>query len=203
MAAQVDKLHAGKLKPLYIKKVRYIAFRKIVERPEPYKITAMETYFPFRGEGDLTGKDALRRAATRKKTIDIKIAATHEIHLAADTVTESMNVMADPALDIAAMVNIYGSTRTLLNSRPSGSGVYIHGEGDQEAAYFVLTWKQALPMPDHKKERSSKKLRERHRFPTENFARIEDGAKVYYLQKASPEEFKAILEALKSVKGDK
>lgn len=201
MAEQVDKLRNNKTKPLYTKKVRYVAIRKLIPRDDPFHVSTMENYFPFRGEGGSTGlKDSLRRVASRRKTIEIKLAATHEVHLARDTVTDSMEVLGDPSLDVAAMFNIYGSTRQLLNNRPSGSGIYMVGEGENEAAYFVLTWKQVLPVPDYKKKGSSKARRERMRYPTENFCRIEDGAKVYYLQKASPEEFKAIIEALKSVK---
>lgn len=186
---------------MYIKKIRYIGIKKLVERPEPYQITCMENYYPFRGEGNSTSlKDSLRRVASRKKTIKIETAATHEVHLAKETVTDSFDVTDDPKVDIAALVNIYGGTRQLLNNRPSGSGIYIHGEGDKEAAYFVLTWKQAMHVPDYKDPKNSKKRRERMRYPTENFSRIEEGCKVYYLQKASPEEFTAIMQALKSVK---
>lgn len=201
MTTQINKF-GNKPKPLYTKKIRYIAIRKIVERPEPLKIQTMETYSPYRGESEPGEPRPLARYTTRKKTIEIKLAATHEVHLARDTVTDSMDTLNDPTFDIAAIVNIYGGTRTILNNRPSGSGVYICGEGAEEMAYFVLTWKQVLPIPDHKKLGNTHARRERYRYPTENLSRIEDGAKVYYLQKASPEELKIIIETIKSVKGD-
>ncbi len=194
---------SNKMKPLYIKKIRYVGIKKLVERPEPFEVTTMENYYPFRGEGPDKGfEHSLRRAASRKKTIKIGIAATHEVHLARDTVTDSIEVTDDPNVDIAVVVNIYGSTRKLLKNRPSGSGIYIHGEENAETAYFVLTWKQALEVPDHKIKENSKARRERYRYPTENFNRIEEGCKVYYLQKAEPEEFQAIMQALKSVGKD-
>jgi hypothetical protein len=193
MAGQVNQLRAKREpKPLYVKKIRYIGIKKLVERPEPYKITYMENYYPFRGESDRL-KDSLRRVTSRRKTINIQIAATHEIHLAKATVTDSLDVTDDPKVDIAALVNIYGGTRQLLKNRPSGSSIYIHGEG---TAYFVLTWKQAMEAT--RTPKNSKKQRKRMRYPTENFSRIEEGCKAYYLQKASPEEFAAIMEALKN-----
>ncbi len=202
MAEQIDQLRAKREpKPLYIKKIRYIGIKKLIERPEPYEITCMENYFPFRGEGPQNKgiTHSLRRVASRRKTIRIEVAATHEVHLAKETVTDSFDVTNDPTVDIAAIVNIYGSTRQLLNNRPAGSGIYIHGEENKEAAYFVLTWRHAMHVPDYKNPNNSKKRRERMRYPTENFSRIEEGCKVYYLQKAAPEEFTAIMQALKSV----
>lgn len=200
MAEQTDKLRNKTTpKPLYTKKTRYIAIKKLVERAEPFKITTMETYYPFRRE-DHQNKDPISRVKRRHKTIDIKTAATHEIHLIADTVTASMEAIGDYNINIAAITNIHGDTRTLLNNRPSGSSIYIYGEGDQEAAYFVLTWKQVLPIPDYKNSANNKIHRERYRYPIENLSRIEEGCKVYYLQKATPEEFATIMKALKSIK---
>lgn len=207
MPEQLNKLLARKnrIKPLTIKKIRYVGIKKIEERQDPTKIVTMEAYYPFRGEGPQNRglTHSLARVKHRHKTIEILTPATHEIHLAKETITDSIQVIGDYEIPITAMITIYGSTRTILNNRPSGVTVFIHGEGENEAAYFKLTWKDALEdprtEPNDGTHEQGKRRRERSRYPTENFGRIEEGVKVYYVQKATPQEFTRIIEALKSV----
>lgn len=204
MAAQLNKLLArkNKIKPLLIKKIRYVGIKKVEERPDPLTITTMEAYSPSRESGKGLSH-SLARVKHRRKSIPILTPATHEIHLAKENVTESIAVIGDYEIQVAAMFNITGTTRVLLNNRPSGVTVFIHGEGENEAAYFKLTWKDALenPMkePNDGTFEQNKRRRERCRYPTENFGRIEDGVKVYYVQKATPQEFTQIMEAFKGV----
>lgn len=204
MAEQTDKLRSKtKIKPLYIKKVQYVGITKLIERDTPNSVTVTEAYYPYRESTTSNKLHDLRRVAHRSRTIHIEVPATHEVHLAKSTMTDSIAVVGDRNIEIAAVVNLFGSTRTLIG-RPSGSGIYIYGEGDNEAAYFVLTWKQVLPVPEYRNPkdkadmlRKNQARRERMRLPTENFCRVEDTRKVYYLQKATPAELATILDCLK------
>ncbi len=121
--------------------------------------------------------------------------ATHEVHLITDTMTDSLVAVGNFNTEIALVTNIYGSTRTLLKNRPSGSGVYVHG--DTDVVYFVMTWKQALAVPDWRIKENLPKVRERYRYPIDTLSRIENGKKVYYLQIADKEETATILKLLK------
>lgn len=204
MAGQLNKLLSRKnqVKPLLIKAIRYVGIKKIEERPDPLYITTMEAYSPSKESGRGLSH-SLARVKHRHKSIPILTPATHEVHLAKETISESMAVIGDYHIQVAAITTITGSTRTLLNNRLSGVTVFIHGEGENETAYFKLTWKDVLenPMkePNDGTYEQNKRRRERCRYPTENLSRIEEGVRVYYVQKATPQEFTRIMEALKGV----
>jgi hypothetical protein len=208
MAAQTNTLRSrqNKVKPLYIRRLRYLAIDKLVERENPNIVPTTEVYYPYKGEGDSTSfRDSLRRQAYRHVIINVNTPVTHEIHLADSTVKASIDLNAVFEIPIAATFSIYGSTRTLLKNRRSGIGAYLHGEGENEVLYYILAWDDVMDNPlkekDYKGHEQTVRKLERSRYPTEGFGRIENGKKVHYLQKADPEEYTAVHLALKVFQG--
>lgn len=201
-----DNKPGRKDKPLYAKKFAYLGIKGVRARPNPHQVTTMEAYYPFRGEGNLTGLASLARVKHKRSSIAIKTAATHEVVLTRDTVSDSIETIGDPEVRIAVRFTIYGSTRTLLNNRRSGTAVFFTEHKGEDKFFFVLNWKDALddPLDEPKTEWGThewvKRRLQRSRYPVHQFCREEQGRKVYYVQEASPQELTALTQVLSSVR---
>ncbi len=175
--------------PIYTKKIRYVAVHKIVEREEPYAVYEAQSYFCHQ-------TDAFRQRMVPRK---LDSPATHEIHLAGDTITASMDALAEYQRAVAVHTSLCGSVRPLLDLH-HGVGVYVYGEpGQEEDVYFILTWKNVLnnPNPDQGLTTGgSPKRVQKIKYPDGTLSRVEDRRKVYYLRKADAAQRSLVLEAL-------
>lgn len=189
---------------IYIKKIRYIAVKKLVERSDPFHIPTTQRYTPASKPQSLLGlifksrKLEVRRVIRRKVTIKLENPAPYEIHLANETVTESLINIDDPKNNIAMYFDIKGNTKQLLNNRKSSTGVYFF----EDRAYFVLRWDDVLYNPMKEKEykgaSQTKRKLDRNQYPMDRFGRKEKRCHVHYLTIASETEQTLIVAAIKA-----
>lgn len=219
MGEQIDQLKSRqKRQDLTVKKRKFIGIHKLEARTDPYSIPSTQRYYPFKGETpgpgitlghknsrDRTSIKDFARVRSRKVGLPIKVPATHEVHLVADTFTASMEAVQDPKTKIAVVFNIGGNVRGLLKRRGGITAIIVGSEG-QEELYYILQWQDVLedpfrePPPETKQENDKllKRKLDRSRYPTDSLARMAEGRKVYYLSQGTPDELKLILAAFRS-----
>lgn len=159
-----------KVTPLQIKKVRYVAVHKILPHPTPLAVYTKQAYFEPN-----SGEIRQRQVATK-----LNKPISHQIHLTKGTLSESFEDIGDNGTNVIILVKLYGSVQTLLNGRRSGTSAYIHEENDVTSVYFIANWKDVLEGAP----------------PDTPLSHIEDGHRVYYLQKATDKETELILGAV-------
>ncbi len=157
-----------KRKPLYIKDIAYVGFTKIIERPDPLIYEMRESYF-------LNGQ-----VTTRARPLKLSVPVTHEIYLAGATITDSIDNSGIYNLKIAAMFNIYGSTKELLRYR-SGITCLID---NNNRLYAMTVFKDVIeklnPLAG----------------PRGTLSRIENGIKVYAIQEITDNRRETIMRLL-------